>query len=125
MKYTDFQNLLVITSGNSEIAGLAAGTYFLFSAQEWQKGDYGVGNSQAGKGTDLRHKVHYQRKVDPIDSYGIVGPAVGYVAEYDVLEDDYQGTESKTPVRKKITTDAARDDDDRRGERLLADPDYS
>lgn len=100
MKYTDFQALTVISGGQAQIDGLAAGTYFLFESQEWQKGDYGVNPSQRGEGTELRHKIHYQRKVDPIDSYGITGPAVGYVPEYDLLEADITSDETLTVVRE-------------------------
>jgi hypothetical protein len=124
MKYTDFQNLLVISGGQTQIDGLAAGTYFLFASQEWQKGRYGVAKSQRGEGTDERHKIHYQRKVDAVDSEGVTGPACGYVPEYDVLESDTLADESKTATRKGLNTSLYRDDDDR-NMRIKTDPDWS
>lgn len=124
IKYSDFQALPVLAT-NTLIAALSAGELFLMPSQEWQKGAYGVGNSQNGKGTDLRHKVHYQRKVDPIDAYGVTGPACGYVPQYDVLESDDRANETKTAVRRGQDTSAYRDDDDRRPRRILADPDWS
>jgi len=138
MKYTDFQNLVVLSAGvqteAEQIAKLSAGDYFLFSSQEWQKGGYVAGSGQGAstgaasgtlrKGTDRRHKVHYQRKVDPIDAYGITGPAVGYVPEYDVLESDNIANETKTAVRRGQEVADSRDDDDRNG-RIINDPDWS
>lgn len=97
MNYTDFNALPVIAP--SGVGLLTAGDYFLFPGQEKQKGDYGANKSQRGEGTELRHKVHYQRKVDPIDAYGITGPDVGYVSEYDLLESDPTTNETRSGVR--------------------------
>jgi hypothetical protein len=116
MNYTDFQALPVISAGNipidTQIAALTTGDYFLFESQEWQKGDYGVNPSQRGEGTELRHKVHYQRKVaapttrsngnvKDYDAYGVSNPSSGvlYVSEYDLLESDGRTAETRAAVR--------------------------
>ena len=111
MKYFDFQALPVIPKATqtADIAALSAGEYFLFESQEWQKNGIAIDP----KAIDVRHKIHYQRKTDPIDSYGITGPACGYVPEYDVLESDIGADQTKTAYRKGITRNDSRDDDSR------------
>jgi len=100
MKYTEFQALPVIPKATqtADIAALSAGEYFLFESQAWQLETLPV--SGGGMHVDLRHKIHYQRKTDPIDSYGITGPACGYVPEYGILEADVTSDETLTVVRE-------------------------
>ena len=118
MQETTFASLPVISGGATQINALSPGDAFLFEGQAWQQ------NSLVGdpKAVDLRHKIQYQRRI--ADEEYPQGVVKTYVVVQDILESDPQAQESKTPTRKGLDTDLARDDDDRNG-RILTDPDWS
>ena len=118
MNYTEFQALTVIgnVDPNTQIEALSGGTPFIFKSQKNQLGDYG-GLGAAGqarkvqeKGTELRHKVHFQRRITIVTDFGppVVehnmeypqGVIKLYVAEYDLLTSDPRTDERlEFPVR--------------------------
>lgn len=137
MNYTDFQALPVVSAGTmvADITALSPGDDFLFESQVWQKGNFT--RAERGKGTELRHKVHFQKRIADMEyPQGVVKQ---FIPQYAVLESDYAGSESKTPTRKALDNSPADAqsnssaesnagafrDDNNRNRGVLTDPDWS
>ena len=95
MKESVFNSLTIVTSP-SAVDALSAGDNFLWD------GDGATAQSKQVGNTALRHRIHYMRRTDDFEyPQGVVKK---WVDVFDILESDIGADETKTPVRKGLTT---------------------
>lgn len=105
MRQTEWNALTNVTTRTSALL-LSNGTKFLFmDTQRANNGGYVGQTNQQQLLTTLRHKIMYYVRD--------TSSTIGYYPVYDILESDIGTQQTKTSTRRGLTTNAARDDDDR------------